>query len=72
MFENSTKINESDEPVYDKYCVSITAKKRYIVPLVKYEDSYKRIKDISEFAKERIEQYLELETPKYAYLNFNF
>ena len=72
LFRNSTKIHESDKPVLDKYCVSITAKKRYIVPLVKYEDSYKRIKDISEFAKERIEQYLELETPKYAYLNFNF
>ena len=72
MFENSTKINESDEPVYDKYCVSITAKRRYIVPLVEDFDSYKRINDISNFAKEKIDNYLQLKTKKYAYLDFNF
>lgn len=72
MFENSTKINESDEPVYDKYCVSITAKRRYIVPLVEDSDSYKRINDISNFAKEKIDNYLQLKTKKYAYLDFNF
>lgn len=72
MFENSTKINESDEPVDDKYCVSITAKRRYIVPLVEDSDSYKRINDISNFAKEKIDNYLQFRTKKYAYLDFNF
>ena len=58
LFRNSTKIHESDEPVLDKYCVSITAKRRYIVPLVSIDNSYKRINDISDFAKEKIENYL--------------
>ena len=35
MWKNSSKINESDFPVKDKYCVSINAKIRYINPLVK-------------------------------------
>ena len=51
LFRNSTKILESDSPIFDKYCVSITAKRRYIVPLVKYANYYKRVNEISDFAK---------------------
>ena len=72
LFENSTRVYESDEPVLDKYCVNITAKRRYIVPLVEHADSYKRINEISDFAKDKIDSYLQLKTKKYAYLNFNF
>ena len=72
LFENSTKVYESDEPVFDKYCVNITAKRRYIVPLVEYADYYRRINEISDFAKNKIDNYLQLTTKKYAYLNFNF
>lgn len=72
LFRNSTKISESDYPVFDKYCVSITAKRRYIVPLIEYDNSYKRINDISDFAKEKIDDYLKFKTKKYAYLDFEF
>ena len=72
LFRNSTKISESDSPVFDKYCVSITAKRRYIVPLVEYANSYKRVNDISDFAKEKIDNYLKFKTKKYAYLDFDF
>lgn len=72
LFRNSTKIAESDSPVFDKYCVSITAKRRYIVPLVEYANSYKRVNDISDFAKEKIDNYLKFKTKKYAYLDFDF
>lgn len=72
LFQDSTEIHESNEPVLDKYCVSITAKRRYIVPLVEYDNSYRRINDISDFAKERIDNYLEFKTAKYAYLDFDF
>ena len=72
LFRNSTKISESDLPVLDKYCVSIKAKRRYIVPLVEDDNSYKRINEVSDFAKERINNYLEYKTRKYAYLDFNF
>ena len=72
LFENSTKAYESDEPVLDKYYVNITAKRRYIVQLVEHADSYKRINEISDFAKDKIDSYLQLKTKKYAYLNFSF
>lgn len=72
LFRNSTKIYESDEPVLDKYCVSITAKRRYIVPLVSIDNSYTRINDISDLAKERIDNYLKFKPKKYAYLDFDF
>ena len=72
LFRNSTEIQESDEPVSDKYCISINAKKRYIIPLVETDNSYKRINDISSFAKNEIDNYLQSKTKKYAYLDFNF
>ena len=72
LFRNSTDITESDEPVYDKYCISINAKRRYIVPLVETTNSYERINNISSSAKEQIDNYLQSKTKKYAYLDFNF
>ena len=72
LFRNSTDIGESDEPVEDKYCISINAKRRYIVPLVENNNSYERINDISISAKEQIDTFLQHNTKKYAYLDFNF
>lgn len=72
LFRNSTTIGESDTPILDKYCISINAKRRYIIPLVETNNSYKRINDISISAKEQIDSYLEYNTKKYAYLDFNF
>ena len=72
LFRNSSKISESDFPVFDKYCVSITAKRRYIVPLVEDADSYKRINVVSNLAKEKIDNYLKFKTKKYEYLDFDF
>lgn len=73
LFENSSEVYESDEEIQDKYCVNIKTKRRYIVPLVKTEDnSYKRINEISDFAKNKIDDYLKIKTKKYAYLDFNF
>lgn len=72
LFRNSTDIGESDEPVCDKYCININAKRRYIVPLVESANSYERINNISTCAKEQIDNYLQSKTKKYAYLDFNF
>ena len=71
LFRNSTKINESDVYVNEKYCISIKSKRRYIVPLVKTGDNYKRINQISKIANEDINNYLSYETKKYAYLDFS-
>ena len=42
--ETQAKYQKAIFPVFDKYCVSITAKRRYIVPLVEDADSYKENK----------------------------
>ena len=58
-----TQINEADELVEDKYCVSIKSKIRYINPLVRSENNdYIRINKIC----------LNYTTKKYAYFDFNF
>lgn len=72
MWRNAIKINESDIPINDKYCVSIKAKIRYIVPLVRDEDKFVRINEISDVAKQDIERCLNFKTKKYAYFDFNF
>lgn len=71
-FSNLTSIYESDEkPVEENYCISIPSKKRYIIPLVQAENESKRINEMSEIAKQKVEDYLSYRTKKYAYLDFN-
>ncbi len=64
-------INESDTIVPNRYCVNIEkVKKRYINPLVNFENKYVRIANISDIAKKDIEGILNFKTKKYAYLDF--
>lgn len=70
-WRNATKINTSNLCPEGKYFVSIEKMKvRYINPLVKSDDKYTRICDISQVAKEDIEKALNYKTEKYTYLNF--
>ena len=71
IWKEAQKINESDTLVANRYCVNIEkVKKRYINPLVTFEDKYVRIADISDVAKKDIEGILNFKTRKYAYLDF--
>lgn len=72
IWRNATTIKESEIPIENKYCVSIQAKIRYIVPLVEVSDKYVRIDQISKVASKHIENALNFKTRKYAYLDFNF
>lgn len=74
IWENATKINQSDEPAKDKYCVNIDkVKVRYINPLVKIDNNkFERVDKISEKASIDIKNTLNYKTKKYAYLDFNF
>lgn len=72
MFRNACKINESDTPVADKYCINLKSKRRYIVPLTIQGNGVKRINEVSNIAKQKIENYLAFETKPYAYLDFDF
>lgn len=71
-WELATNIQESDELVKDKYCVDVKVKQRYIVPLVEENYQFVRINTISESAKKDIDDFLNYQPKRYAYLDFNF
>lgn len=68
-FQEIDRVYGSDIEIKDKYCISIKAKRRYIIPLVKKDINDVRIDKISEKAKNKIDKYLNYETTKYAYIN---
>jgi len=70
-WRQATAVEESDEFVHDVYCIEGKNKRRYIVPLVKVENGYTRINNISENAKEDIEGFLSYRPKKYCYLNID-
>jgi len=72
IFRNLQKVGESEIYIPNKYCVNIKTKRRYINPLVETDNGTKRIVDVSEKAKSKIEEYLNLEFKKYAYLDLEF
>ena len=71
-FQEATIVYDSETPVQDKYCVSVMAKRRYIVPLVQQSNNAKRIDSLSQQAKKDINTYLSFRTSKYAYFDFGF
>ena len=71
-WKDANIVYESDVEVKDKYCISIdNAKIRYINPLVRVNNEFVRITDISEEAKKDIQKCLDFKTKKYAYMDFN-
>jgi hypothetical protein len=63
---------ESDRPIENKYCTDVKSKKRYVIPLIKLDDSYVRINKVSVTACKEINNYLQKEWPEYAGLNIDF
>lgn len=72
VWQNATEVKESQELINDKYCVGIQVKKRYIVPLVRNQNGFARVNQLSEKANQDIESFLNFTTKKYAYLDFQF
>ena len=72
MFRKTDKIIESDKPIANRYGISLEVKKRYINPLVRMDDSFVRISDVSSKSKKVLEDYFNFKTKKYAYLDFEF
>ena len=56
----------------DKYCISVKAKKRYIIPLTKYNKSVYRIDNVSKLAKSDIDEYFNLKDSTYTGFDFDF
>ena len=73
IWRNATEINTSDTLPINKYFVSIEKMKvRYINPLLRNNDKYERIYNISENAQKDIEKALNYKIAKYTYLDFDF
>ena len=73
IWKHATDILTSEKMPEGKYFVNIEkVKKRYINPLVRYNNEYKRIKDISEKATNDINEALEYKTAKFVFLDFDF
>ena len=71
-FQNATSVYGSNVPIDDKYCISVTAKRRYIIPLAKYKDGIYRINEISKSAQKNIEEYFNIKHFKYTGFDFDF
>lgn len=72
-FLKVTKAYPSDTYKEDKYCVKITTKSRYIIPMVLVKENSRRVIEVSSIAQKIIDDYLSL--PKggyYTYFDFEF
>lgn len=71
IWQESKDVLVSDNKPIDKYYVYVKAKKRYIDPLVKTKDGIKRISEVSEYAKDKINNILNYTFDRYIYMDFN-
>lgn len=71
-FQNATSIFKSDNPVKDKYCINVKFKRRYTIPLTKYNNKICRINKVSKSAEKDINEYFNIRHYKYTGFDFNF
>lgn len=71
-FEQARKCYKSDHFITEKYYINVKAKRRYINPLVKENNFYGRIYDLSKKAQKNIDNYMALPNEGYVYLDFAF
>ena len=71
-FQRTRKTYESDFLIDDKYCVAIKVKKRYVDPLCISDNIVERISASSLDSKNKIEEFLNINSKRYAYFDFNF
>ena len=73
-FRSATRelVYKSDFPDNQIYCTSVKGKKRYVNPLVNYENKARRIKDVSAVAGKDIDDFLNMKLHKYIGFKFDF
>ena len=73
-FENATResVYKNDVPNENIYCTSVKGKKRYINPLVCFNNGVHRIKDISDMARTDINEFLNMKVHTYIGFDFDF
>ena len=71
-FQNATSVYGSDIPIDNKYCISVKGKRRYIIPLTRYNERICRINEISKLADNDINEYFNIKHSKYTGFDFDF
>lgn len=71
-FQSQKEVYSSHHLLEDVYCRKITAKKRYINPLVLVKGKPIRIKDISKEANQAIEEFLNIDQEEYISFEMEF
>lgn len=71
-FSNATSVYGSDTPVNDRYCISVKPKRRYIIPLTKFDNDIYRINQVSQQATKDIDEYFYIKINKYTGFDFDF
>ncbi len=66
-YREVSSVATSPKKLEDRYCVNVSAKKRYIDPLVMVKDSAKRISALDTDVGERIQAFLNLDFNKWIY-----
>lgn len=66
-FENASHLERTDERPLN-YCVSLKAKRRYVMPLCNYEGINYRLEDISDLCKNKINNYMVYKDSMYSYV----
>ena len=72
IWQNGVDVKTIDKQPKDKYSVNIKSKKRYINPLVKTNSGLQRIADISNKARDCIDNCLNYTFDRYIYMDFDF
>ena len=70
-WRESNTILESDEFVDGTYCLIGKNKKRYIIPLVKVDNKFVRINEVSDSANQDVQRFLDYKPKKYCYLKMD-
>lgn len=71
-FQEAFHVWKSSEPKDDRYCISVKAKRRYVIPLVQTENGAKRVNALSKQAQQDIENYFTEKEAKYYGFDFPF
>lgn len=71
-FELTDTCYTTNKYIEDKYCINVKTKRRFVNPLVKDENVYGRIYDVSKKAKDCIDNYNSIQNESFVYFDFDF
>ena len=71
-FEETDICYSSQFEIEDKYCINVKTKRRFINPLISDDEVYGRVYELSQSAKENIDNFMKIPNEGYTYFDFEF